>query len=379
MTDLFSANDYRHMARAIQLATQGQFTTSPNPNVGCIIVSDTGKVLAEGAHIKAGENHAEINALSQLNMTAEKCTAYVSLEPCSHYGRTPPCCDALIKAQVARVVIAMVDPHVKVSGRGIQRMRDAGIQVDVGLLEKEATKLNEGFIKRQLTGRPKITLKLAASMDGKTALKNGESQWITGPAARRDVQAHRAKSCAIVSGSGTVLADDPSLNVRPSELPKHAVAMYQNAFGSLDDVRQPLRIILDGRGQLQPNLRVFADDNVLVVNKSENPLLTESGIRQWQAPTEQGKIDLSAVMQHLGQLHINEVWLEAGSRLAGAFIEAKLVDEFILYLAPKIMGDKSASLVELPEIQSMSEVPELEILNTRMVGQDIKLTSRFKY
>lgn len=378
----FSNADARFMSRAISLAKTGQFTTSPNPNVGCVITSEQGDILAEGAHYQAGENHAEINALSQLGMVAKDCTVYVSLEPCSHYGRTPPCCDALIRAQVKRVVIAMVDPHERVAGRGIQRMRDAGIQVDVGLLSGEAEKLNQGFIKRHLTGRPKITLKLAASIDGKTALANGKSRWITGPSARRDVQVHRAKSCAIVSGSGTVLADNPSLNVRACELPDYAVKSYPGFSDHKDNIeliRQPLKVLLDGRGQLNPDLKVFSDDNTLVINKNHSRVLESRNIKQWQGPVVDGKIDLLAAMQHLGELQLNEIWLEAGARLAGAFVQAQLVDEFILYLAPKVMGDKGASLLELPELQSMSDVPELDILDTKMVGQDIKLTTRFRY
>lgn len=372
------------MARAIKIAEKGRFTANPNPIVGCIIVSESEQFLAEGFHLKAGENHAEINALAAIDYQAKNTTVYVSLEPCSHYGRTPPCCDALIKAQVKRVVIAMQDPDPKVSGRGIEKMRAAGIKVDVGLMESEARKLNAGFIQRHSTGRPKVTLKLAASLDGKTALSNGKSKWITGPLARKDVQAHRARSCAIISGSGTVLADDPLLNVRPEEFSDSVKNSYPLAAGNLNNVRQPLKVIFDGRGQLHPDLKVFANQNNLVVNLKENELLTTKGVKQWQAPVDNlqpnsAKINLTAAMRHLGQLQLNEIWLEAGSRLAGAFINEQLVDEFILYLAPKVMGHKASSLLELTEFSTMAEVPELDILDTKMVGADIKLTTRFKY
>lgn len=375
---MFSANDATFMARAIQLAKKGRFTTSPNPSVGCVIVSENGEFLSEGFHLKAGENHAEINALKAIHYKAKNTTAYVSLEPCSHYGKTPPCCDAFIEAQIRRVVVAMEDPHDKVAGRGIAKMREAGIKVDVGLLTTDAEKINPGFYKRQRTGLPRVTLKLAATLDGKTALLNGQSKWITGPLARQDVQVHRAQCCAILSGSGTVIADDPSLNVRHSELPQTVADQYRKLVNYPAEIRQPLRVILDGRGQLHPNLNVFADDNVLVVNLKENLSLSEKGIKQWQAPVSKGKIDLKATLRHLGELDLNNIWLEAGARLAGAFVQESLIDEFILYLAPKIMGDKSFSLLELPAFSSMKQVPELEITDTKMVGQDIKLTGHFK-
>lgn len=394
---LFSSNDAQFMARALRLAEKGRFTTSPNPNVGCVIVDESGHLLSEGFHLKAGEAHAEINALNGVSGTAANTTVYVTLEPCSHYGRTPPCCDALIRAGVGRVVIATEDPHPKVSGRGIKKLRDAGIQVDVGLFEAEAKRLNAGFIKRHTQGLPRVTLKLAASLDGKTALSNGVSQWITGPLARQDVQTHRAKSCAIVSGSGTVLADDPSLNVRSADFNASTYAEYPSLDNGSIDVRQPLRVIFDGRGQLHPALKIFANidnasgyetssgtldfshSNTLVINLVENQALTDAGIQQWQAPRKDEKINLTASLEYLASLQINDLWLEAGSRLAGAFIQEQLVDEFILYLAPKILGDKSFSLLNLPEFSDMTQVPELEITDTRMVGQDLKLTTRFKY
>ncbi|BDX07551.1 riboflavin biosynthesis protein RibD [Planctobacterium marinum] len=369
---MFSAIDAKHMARAIELAKRGIFTTSPNPNVGCVIVSANGDVLSEGFHQKAGEAHAEAAALASSAESVAGATVYVTLEPCSHYGRTPPCSDALINTGIKRVVVAMQDPNPKVAGRGLKKLRDAGIQVDVGLMEAAAKELNTGFIKRQLQGMPKVTLKMAASLDGKTALSNTQSKWITGAAARRDVQRHRAMSCAIISGSGTVLADDPSLNVRPEELPEHVNT------GCTGEIRQPLRVILDGRNQLHSKLKVFADNNVLVINLSPNVELSEADIKQWQAPVQNGKIDLRAVLAHLAQMQLNDIWLEAGSRLAGAFIAAELVDSFILYLAPKLMGHSGFSLVELPAFEKMEQVPELHITETKMVGDDIKIVAHFR-
>ena len=378
-TASFSTSDTEFMARAIQLARQGMYTTSPNPRVGCVIVSPENQVVAEGAHLKAGLGHAEVNALAQIDRSAEGCTAYVTLEPCSHYGKTPPCCEALIAAGVTRVVVAMQDPNPLVSGRGLSMLRDAGIQVDVGLLRETAEQLNPGFIKRQLTGIPKVTVKLAATLDGKTALANGQSQWITGPEARSDVQRYRAQSCAILSGAGTVLADDPALNVRFEQLPASAQQAYQRVLLALDaQVRQPLRVILDGKGVLNPDLNVFADGNVLVINSRTNRALAEMGVAQWQAPMRDGKIDLAAVLQHLGSLQINDVWLEAGAKLAGAFIHQNLADELILYQAPKLMGDSAMSLLNMPELTAMSQLPELILVDSRIVGNDIKLTARFE-
>ena len=369
---MFSATDAKHMARAFELAQKGKYTTSPNPNVGCVIVSEQGAVLSEGFHQKAGGAHAEAAALASSTESVEGATVYVTLEPCSHFGRTPPCCDALINAKVKRVVVAMQDPNPKVAGRGLQKMRDAGIKVDVGLMEAAAKELNAGFIKRQLLGMPKVTLKIAASLDGKTALSNTQSKWITGVAARRDVQRHRASSCAIISGSGTVLADDPSLNVRIDELPDYVKAECS------DQIRQPLRVILDGKNQLHSKLKVFADNNVLVINLKPNPELAASNIKQWQAPVQEGKIDLRAMLAQLAKMQLNEIWLEAGSRLAGAFIEAELVDSFILYLAPKLMGHAGFSLVQLPEFKTMEQVPQLQLTETKMVGDDIKIVAHFR-
>ena len=370
---MFSKTDAMHMATALKLAEKGRFFTSPNPNVGCVITNAHGEVVGQGYHHKAGQVHAEVNALNDAGAAAKGATAYVTLEPCSHHGKTPPCVDAIIKAGISRVVVAMEDPNPKVSGRGFSNLRDAGIQVDVGLMEDSARALNPGFIKRHQTGLPAVTLKMAMSLDGKTALANGQSQWITAPAARQDVQKHRAESCAILTGSGTVLVDNPALNVRPEELPPLSNAPTEG------NIRQPLRVLLDGRNQLRGPLKVFADDNIMVVNLSDNPHLTEQGVRQWQAPVSGEKINLDATLRYLGKQQLNNVWLEAGSKLAGAFLEQQLVDRIIVYIAPKLMGHTAFSLLNLEEFSHMSEVPQLIWQDVRQVGEDLKLTASVQY
>ncbi len=370
-TASFSRTDSQMMARAIQLAKVGKYTTTPNPNVGCVICNSKGDVIGEGSHLKAGLAHAEINALKQAGGLAQDATVYVTLEPCSHYGKTPPCSDALIAAGVHRVVVAMEDPNPKVSGNGIAKLREAGIQVDIGLMQSEAGKLNPGFIKRHSTGMPFVQVKLAMSLDGKTALGNGVSKWITGAEARRDVQAHRAASCAILSGSGTVLSDDPSLNVRKAELPSW---LEQLLTGEL---RQPKRFILDGKNQLQPGLKVLQPNQpAQVLNLSHNPGLP-THIGQTQVAAIDGKIDLNAALRVIAGHQVNQVWVEAGAKLAGALVNAKLVDELILYVAPKLMGDSAMDLLSLPAILAMEDVPKLQWQEITQVGNDLKLVCRF--
>lgn len=364
----FSRFDHDMMARAILLAKRGQYTTRPNPNVGCVIVDTNQRIIGEGWHQRAGEGHAEVNALANAGERANNATAYVTLEPCSHFGRTPPCANALIEAGIKRVICAMVDPNPQVAGNGIARLKEAGIDVESGLLENDARAINLGFIQRMSSGRPRITLKMASSLDGRTALANGVSQWITGQEAREDVQRYRAKSCAILSGSGTVLADNPSLTVR------HAELGYMADKLSADDVCQPMRVILDGRNQLKSSLKVFEPStSVMVINGQPNPLLDLAHIQQTQLVNNQGKIDLPAAMQLLGEQQINDVWIEAGSRLAGAFIRERLVDQFILYMAPALMGTASQGLCELPEFKTMDQVINLSWQEVRMVGKDIKV------
>lgn len=366
------------MARALQLAKRGQYTTAPNPNVGCVISDSQGVILGEGWHKKAGTPHAEVHALKQAGNLAKGATAYVTLEPCSHYGRTPPCADSLIVAGVSRVVAAMVDPNPIVSGNGLTKLQDAGIKAEHGLLQSQAEQLNRGFFKRMRTGKPWVTVKLAASLDGKTALKNGLSQWITGPLARQDVQKHRARSCAILSGSGTVIADNPMLNVRYSELNFDADVLAQQ------DLRQPLRILLDGRNQLPPSLHCLQTSennlagNVLLVNGKPSKHQFASHVSQWQAPFNGNKLDLDKVMTKLGEMQLNHIWVEAGAKLAGALLQNKLIDELILYQAPKLIGGAGQNLFDNLPIEEMDKVVNLTWSDVRQVGDDLKMTALFK-
>ncbi|WP_158970602.1 bifunctional diaminohydroxyphosphoribosylaminopyrimidine deaminase/5-amino-6-(5-phosphoribosylamino)uracil reductase RibD [Paraglaciecola sp. L3A3] len=371
----FSKLDHQFMARAIQLAKRGQFTTSPNPNVGCVIADITGNIVGEGWHHKAGTAHAEVHALRQAGELAKGATAYVTLEPCSHQGRTPPCADALIHSQVGRVVIAMEDPNPLVSGEGVQKLKNAGIVTATGLLTSAAEQLNRGFIKRMKTGQPWVTVKLASTLDGKTALQNGLSQWITGPMARQDVQRHRAKSCAILSGSGTVMADNPSLNVRYAELGLSADDLL------LGNLRQPLRVILDGRNQLPSSLVCLQSiqknqaGDVLLINGQVSQHEFAEHVEQWQAPFNNNKLDLPAVMSKLSDMQLNHIWVEAGAKLAGALLQNNLVDELILYQAPKLIGAAGQNLFDILPIESMQEVVDLSITDVRQVGEDIKITA----
>lgn len=367
------------MARAILLAKRGQYTTPPNPNVGCVISDSKGVILGEGWHKKAGAPHAEVNALEQAVCSVKGATAYVTLEPCSHFGKTSPCVDALIDSGVTRVVAAMVDPNPLVSGNGLSKLREAGIKTEQGLLQAGAEQLNRGFIKRMCTGKPWVTVKLAASLDGKTALKNGLSQWITGPLARQDVQRHRATSCAILSGSGTVIADNPMLNVRYSELNLAVEVLAQK------DLRQPLRVLLDGRNQLPPSLTCLQpfkynlSGNVLLVNGKPSEHLFERHVSQWQAPFIGNKLDLEKVLNKLGEMQLNHVWVEAGAKLAGALLHNKLIDELILYQAPKLIGSAGQNLFDTMALEAMDEVIDLSWTDIRQVGNDIKMTALFNH
>lgn len=369
----FSTLDGQMMSRALSLAKKGIYTTTPNPNVGCVIVSSSGQVVGQGWHHKAGSPHAEINALQQAGEKAHGATAYVTLEPCSHHGRTPPCSEALVKAGIKRVIAAMVDPNPVVAGRGMRYLEQHGCQVDSGLMAAESEKLNRGFCKRMRSGLPRVTVKLAASLDGKTALENGKSQWITGPLARQDVQRHRAKSCAILSGSGTVMADNPSLNVRYDE-------MGDVVLPDTDTQRQPLRVLLDGRNQLPDNLKLLQlPGDILLINRTRSEQSFPDNLAQWQAPSVDKKLDLQAVMAYLGQLEINEVWVEAGAKLAGALLNEKLVDQLILYQAPKLIGESGQNLFSIPTLTDMSQVYLLQWQDIRQVGEDIKLTADLVY
>ena len=368
----YSQFDAAMMARAIKLAEQGKYTTSPNPRVGCVIVQgDT--IVGEGFHAKAGEPHAEVFALRAAAEQAKSATVYVTLEPCSHYGRTPPCAEALINAQVNKVIIAMEDPFPKVAGRGIKMLLDAGIEVKCGLLANEARQLNQGFLHRVTTGLPWVTAKMATSLDGKTALANGQSKWITGPNARADVQEHRARSCAILTGSGTVIADNPSLNVRYAELTQAQSVVAES------QLRQPVRVIIDGKNQLHAGLKLFTiPGDVLVVNLSHNEALPEH-VAQWQAPMFRGKVDLRATLRELAEEQINSVWLEAGGNLFGAMLEQQLVNETINYIAPKLLGDPARGSLAIPELTDMRQAYQLQWQDIRQVGGDLKITSHVVY
>jgi len=360
---MFSATDHEFMAQALRLAERGLYGTTPNPRVGCVIVRD-GLVVGEGWHQRAGEAHAEINALQAAGDAARGATAYVTLEPCSHHGRTPPCCDALIAAGVARVVAAMQDPNPQVAGEGLARLCDAGIAVACGLLENDAQELNIGFAARMTRGRPWLRMKLAASLDGKTALDNGTSQWITGAAARQDGHRWRARACAILSGIGTVRDDDPQLNVR-----------------GVETSRQPLKVVVDSRLELPLDAKVLRDGGVLVAAALDDAAriaaLRERGADVVLLPGPGGKVDLSALMRELARRGINEVHAEAGFKLNGSLLGAGLVDELLLYLAPCLLGDAARGMFNLPALESLAGKHTLAIRDARMVGGDLRLLARF--
>lgn len=358
----FSARDHEYMARAIRLAARGLATTDPNPRVGCVIVLD-GQVVGEGWHERAGEAHAEVHALQQAGDRAKGATAYVSLEPCCHQGRTPPCSEALIAAQLARVVVAMQDPNPRVAGKGLRQLADAGIRVESGLMEAQARELNPGFIQRMQIQRPFVRNKLAMSLDGRTAMVNGESKWITGEAARKDVQRLRARSSAILTGIGTILADDPALTVR------------------LPDVeRQPLRIVVDTHLSLPLTARVLREPGQTVVMTAETDQdlqdrMRDAGADVVQLGTVDKGIDLHAVLDVLAERQCNEVLLETGATLSGAMLAAGLIDEMVIYMAPLLMGDAARGLYRLPQLQTMADRISLEIRDTRMLGKDLRITA----
>ncbi|EKO3535874.1 bifunctional diaminohydroxyphosphoribosylaminopyrimidine deaminase/5-amino-6-(5-phosphoribosylamino)uracil reductase RibD [Vibrio fluvialis] len=359
----FTSFDYQMMSRAIKLAQRGRFTTAPNPNVGCVITQGE-SIVGEGFHFRAGEPHAEVHALRMAGEKSVGATAYVTLEPCSHYGRTPPCAEGLIKAGVARVVCAMQDPNPQVSGRGIQMLRDAGIDVQVGLLEADAQALNPAFIKRMKTGMPFVQLKMAASLDGQTALANGRSQWITSKQARQDVQAYRAKAGAVLSTSQTVLADNASLSVRWAELPTGVQAEYGQ-----ENLRQPIRVILDRQHQLHGELKLYAHDGAVLRVAGEQADVCV-------ALDEHEQLNLAETLADLAKQHnINHIWVEAGATLAKSLLEQQLVDELILYLAPKIMGSDGRGLFGALGLTDMQQVLNLNIQDCRMVGPDIRVVA----
>lgn len=361
-------NDQFYMARAFELARQGRFTTTPNPNVGCVIVRD-GQIVGEGYHLRAGEPHAEVHALRMAGEQARGATVYVTLEPCSHHGRTPPCADALIAAGVSRVVAAMQDPNPQVAGRGLHKLQQVGIEVCHGVMLADAEAVNRGFLKRMRTGLPYVQLKLGASLDGRTAMASGESQWITSAQARQDVQRLRAESSAILSTSATVLADDPSLTVRWDELNDDIRQIYPR-----ENLRQPVRVILDSQNRVTPQHRVVKQPgNTWLVRLQPDAQSWPTGVEQWLLPAYGRGIDLVAMMMQLAKRQVNTVWVEAGAQLAGGLLQAGLVDELILYVAPKLLGDNGRGLCQLPGLEQLSEAPEFVFSEVRQVGPDLRL------
>lgn len=358
----FSAVDHGMMARALQLAERALWTTSPNPRVGCVLVRD-GEIVGEGWHVRAGEPHAEVHALRAAGERARGATAYVTLEPCSHYGRTPPCAEGLIAAGVTRVVAAMEDPNPLVAGRGLAMLRAAGIETACGLLAEAAQELNIGFVSRMTRGRPWVRLKTAASLDGKTALNNGVSQWITGPDARRDGHRWRARACAILTGIGTVRDDDPRLDVR-----------------EVETTRQPLRVIVDSRLETPPTARILQGGPVLLaaaVDDAERAnLLKAAGAEILLLPNASGKVELLALLNALAARGINEVHVEAGWKLNGSLLREGLVDELLLYMAPCLIGHHAAGLFNLPELTDLAGKRPLSLRDVRQVGGDIRILAR---
>lgn len=353
------------MARALKLAEHGLFTTTPNPRVGCVIAKQ-GEIIAEGWHQVAGGPHAEIHALSQLDEDgARGADCYVTLEPCGHTGKTPPCADALVKAGIKRAFIAMEDPNPQVAGNGIARLRQAGIEVEVGYLAEQAAQLNRGFFSRMSDNKPYIRSKIAMSLDGRTAMASGESKWITGPEARQDVQKLRAQSCAIVTGIGTVLADDPELTVRPE------------GWYPQQSVRQPHRVVVDSQLQIPETAKILAEPGSTTVLTTVEQSGSVLPIVTLAATDEQ--VDLVQLHTWLVQQQFNEVLIEAGSVLNGALLQARLIDEIIVYMAPKLMGDSAKGIFHLPALTQMTDTIALTIEDVRAVGQDWRLTLKPHY
>ena len=360
----FSAVDHGMMARSLQLAERGLWTTSPNPRVGCVLVRE-GEIVGEGWHEKAGEPHAEAHALRAAGELARGATAYVTLEPCSHHGRTPPCAEALIGGGVSRVVVAMRDPNPLVAGNGLAMLQAAGIETACGLLENEARELNIGFVARMTRGRPWLRLKAAASLDGKTALNNGVSQWITGREARRDGHRLRARACAILTGIGTVRGDDPQLSVREVDTP-----------------RQPLRVVVDSKLEIPLTAKILRGGPVLVAaavdDEKRANSLRAAGAEVVVLPNSHGKVELKALLEELGRRGINEVHAEAGFKLNGSLLREGLVDELLLYLAPCLIGHDASGLFNLPELTSLDGKRRLQIRDLRQIGEDIRLIARLR-
>lgn len=366
----FTSQDHTYMTQALRLAEKGMYTSQPNPRVGCVIVKD-GKVIGEGAHLKAGEAHAEVHALNHAGADAKDADVYVTLEPCSHQGKTPPCIDPLIQAGVKRVFVAMEDPNPIVSGKGIEALREAGIEVHVGLMQASAEQLNPGFIKRMKTNIPYVRCKVAASLDGKIALSNGRSLWITGEAARMDVHRWRARSDAVITGIGTVLYDNPVMTVRLDE-----------------EARQSIRVIVDSQLSIPLQAKILNEHDL-----SEYPVtiayardkfghadkLAAMGVDLLHLPQDTSgntRVNLFGLLDALGQKGCNEVLIEAGHGLNGGFLQRNLIDECILYYAPKLMGSDAMPIFSIKTITSMAKAIQLNLLDVRQIGEDIRVIAR---
>jgi len=365
----FDRRDHGFMARAVRLAWKGLYTTDPNPRVGCVLVNK-GEIVGEGWHRKAGEPHAERIAIANAGQRARGATAYVTLEPCCHHGRTAPCTEGLLEAGISRVIAAMRDPNPRVAGKGLEMLAEQGVAVASGLLRSEAERLNPGFIKRMTTGLPWVRCKLAMSLDGRTAMASGESAWITGEDARRDVQRLRARSSAVVTGIGTVLADDPSLNVRlsPEQLPGVETA---------DCLRQPLRVVMDSGLRIPEEAKLLSLDGSVQIFHSHGDVkkaarLSDAGVTLTRL--KEG-LDLLGVLQVLGKQEINEVLIEAGPTLAGSAVQERVVDEMLIYIAPHLMGHRARGLFYLPGLEKMADRIGVQIQDIRSVGADIRITA----
>ena len=360
---MFSPADEHFMARALQLAARGLFTTTPNPRVGCVVVRD-GAIVGAGFHARAGEPHAEINALRAAGERAAGATVHLTLEPCSHHGRTPPCVDALIAAQVRRVVAAMQDPNPKVAGDGFARLRAAGVEVHTGLLEDEARELNIGFVARMTRGRPWVRLKVAASLDGKTALGNGKSQWITGEEARADGHRWRARACAVLTGIGTVKGDDSQLTVR-----------------AVETSRQPLKVLVDSRLEAPLDARLFAGGRTLVAaaidDREKAVRLRDRGVEVVVLPNATGKVELTDLIRELARRELNEIHVEAGFKLNGSLVAAGVVDELLVYLAPSLIGESGQGMFNLPALDDLARRRRLVWRDVQRIGEDLRVVARF--
>ncbi len=366
-------NDQYYMAYALNLAKRGLWTTDPNPRVGCVIVQE-GEIVGEGWHQVAGEPHAEIYALQMAKEKAKDATCYITLEPCCHQGRTPPCTDTLIKAGLSRVVVAMMDPNPLVFRKGIEQLSKAGIMVNTGILSHDAEQLNPGYLMRMRHKRPYIRSKLGMSLDGRTAMASGESKWITSQDARRDVQCLRARSSAIMTGAGTVLADDPQMTVREAELPCE--------LEPAKSIKQPLRVVIDTHLSTPAEARMLTLPGETVIftasdSTSAKVILEKAGARVIHLPNREREVDLPALCQLLAEEYeVNELLMETGATLSGAMLRAGLIDEMKIYMAPILMGNKTRGLFDLPNIESLEQQVPLDIVDIRAVGRDWRITAK---